>query len=325
MSSYDLTICIVSYNNKDLVAHAISSIQKQTKDISYQIILVDNASKDGTAEMVETTFAEVIVIRNNKNTGFSSATNLAIPKSNGRYFVLFNADAYLKNNALYYLVKFMDQYPACGIACPQLYYPDERLQRSHYPFRYPKSRALWEVKPRINELKRLFHLKPEIKSTKDLQLVTKPIAIQRPRGVCFMIRKTCIHEIGPMDDQYFLFSEEVDWAWRARKAGWKRYLVPSSQVYHINHASVSKNASLMEKIHMQSDYYYFKKHFGLVSQFKIRFGNLVGSFLAFILGLLTFLFADKKSNVSSRKHFSESKALLKLSFLMKKIVPPDAL
>lgn len=326
MASYDLTISIVSYNTKALVRQCIHSIQEKTKGIKYQVIVVDNESRDGTPEMVETEFPEVTLIRSGKNMGFSSANNIALKKAQGRYFVLFNSDASLKNDAFTELVRFMDEHPQCGIACPQLYYPDERVQISYFPFRNPKARALREVRPRLKEIKRILRYESDIrKKKKKLKTVPEhPMTVPRPRGVCFLIRMECVKDIGPMDGNLFIFAEDVDWAWRAKKAGWKRYIVPSAQVYHEDHASVSKKASMMEKIQMQSVYYFFYKHFGFKAWLDIRMGNLFGALLALILGVLTSVFGNKRSRLTGKEHFMESKALWKLATLTEKVLPPDA-
>lgn len=325
-SKYDLTICIVAYNTKALIRSCLNSIEKQTKGISYQIILVDNASKDGTAEMIEKDFANVLLIKSPKNLGFPSACNLALEKANSRHFVLFNSDTELLNDAFTNLVDFMDQNPTCGISCPQLYYPDGRVQTSHYPFRDPKSRAYWELYPRIEEIKLLFgksNPKKE-KSEKVKSVPSEPTEVERPRGVCFMISMACVREIGPMDGNFFIFSDEVDWAYRAKKAGWKRFIVPSSRVQHLDHASISKHATLMVKVEIQSMYYYNYKHFGFLAWLRIRFGYVLSALLAYFLYVLTSLVGNKGSEKSSEDHLLDSQKLFVLAFLTKKVLPPDA-
>ena len=153
MATFDLTVSIVSYNTKTLVRQAIRTVKEKTEGINYQIIVIDNESKDGTPEMVEEEFSDVMLIRSGRNMGFSSANNLALKIVDSRYFVLFNSDASLINNALAELVWFMDKNPDCGIACPQLYYPDETVQKAYYPFRNPKRRGMREVSPRIKRNK----------------------------------------------------------------------------------------------------------------------------------------------------------------------------
>ncbi len=327
VSSYDLTISVVSYNTKELTRRCLQAVRDKTQDIRYQVIVVDNESKDGTPEMIEAEFPEVTLIRSGKNRGFSSATNLALRQAAGRYFLLLGADTALKNDALSMLVAFLDEHPDTGIASPQLYYPDGRVQTSHYPFRYPEKRAMREVAPRIREIKTILGLRKIENRLSEEETATvpdEPIQVQRPRGVCFMIRMACVKEIGPMDSNLFIFADEVDWAWRAKQAGWKRYMVPFAEVYHENHASVSKEATLMKKVQMQSVYYFFYKHFGFNAWLRLRAGNLVGALLALLLSLMTSVLGSKRSKLSATEHFTEFKALLVMALLTKKVLPPDA-
>lgn len=322
----DITIALVSYNTKDLVLRCLSSIFEHTKGVTYQIILVDNASKDGTADDVEAEFTSVKVIRGSKNVGFSSAINMALVHSKGRYFAMFNSDTALLNDTFTELVNFADQHPDCGIACPQLYYPDGEIQVSHYPFRNPKERAYWEVYPRIRELMHILGVqKPSEKTAKPPREVpSNPIRVQRPRGVCFMVRKECIEDIGPMDGNFFIFSEDVDWAWRAKLGGWKRYLVPSAKLMHENHASVAQRATMMQKIQMQSVYYFMYKHFGLSAWLRMRIGNFLGGVLALMLSFVSILNFRKSDYSKSKEYLEEAKALFQLSLMAKKVMPADA-
>jgi GT2 family glycosyltransferase len=291
------------------------------------VILVDNASKDGTAEMVEQDFPEVMVIRSPKNLGFPSACNLALAKAEGRYFVLFNSDTELVNDAFSELVRFMDATPDCGIACPQLYYFDGRVQISHYKFRDPAARSMWEVHPRLKELKYLLGMaKPPAKvpKKKEKTVPAQPVEVERPRGVCFMMRMKCADEIGPMDGNFFIFADEVDWAWRAKKAGWKRHIVPAAKVNHMDHASVSKHASLMAKVQTQSVYYYNYKHFGWKAWLQLRLGNLLGALVAYLLYVLSISVAKGKGTQSSEDYLADARRLFTFATLTKKVLPPDA-
>jgi GT2 family glycosyltransferase len=317
----DITIGLVSYNTKELVVRCLASILEHTQGVSYQVILVDNASKDGTAEVVEADFPSVEVIHSSKNVGFPSAINMALAQAKGRYFVMFNSDTALLNDTFTELVRFTDQHPECGIACPQLYYPDGTVQVSHYPFRNPQKRAFREVYPRINELQFTLGLRKRRKkvAVSPREVPSEPIEVQRPRGVCFMIRKECIDDIGPMDGNFFIFAEDVDWAWRAKLAGWKRFLVPSAKLMHENHASVAQRATMMQKIQMQSVYYFMYKHFGFSAWLRLRLGNFIGGLLALLLCLLNVI--DKER---SKVYFQEAKALFELSLLTKKVLPADA-
>ncbi|WKN44637.1 glycosyltransferase family 2 protein [Tunicatimonas pelagia] len=327
MEKYDLTIAIVNYNTRDLLESCLATIFSQTKGVSFQIIVVDNASRDDSVAMLNEHFPQVNVIQNEKNVGFPSAVNQAMIIADSRYFLLFNSDAKPLNNAFEVMINYMDQHPKAGICGPQLYYPDGAPQKSHYRFRFPRGRATWEVIPRINKLKALlqgntdyeyhFNRKPAI-------VPNEPQVIQWPRGVCFMIRSKCIEDVGLMDPNIFIYADEVDYAWRARKRGWERHLVPDAKVSHEEGASTKKNASLMNIIHVQSDYYYFYKHFGIRGWLYLRIGYFAGSLMALLLGVVSSFYGRLRAEGVPRQHFTDFRDLLMLSTLTSKVLPPDA-
>ncbi len=327
IETYDLTIAIVNYNTRELLKSCLTSIFAQTKDINFQVIVVDNASKDSSVEMLNEYFPTVKVIQNQKNVGFPSAVNQALALSDARYFLLFNSDAKPLNNAFKSIIDYMDQHEQVGICGPQLYYPDGSPQKSHYRFRFPRGRARWEVIPRIKELKALLRGDTDYEyhyNRRPVVIPDQPRKIQWPRGVCFMIRGKCVEDVGYMDQNIFIYSDEVDYAWRARLKGWERHLVPCAKVSHEEGASTKKNASMMNIIHVQSDYYYFYKHFGLRGWLALRLGYLAGSFAALLLGIASICYKHLREKKVPKQHFADFRDLLMLSTLTSKVLPPDA-
>lgn len=327
MKTPDLTIAIVNYNTKDLLASCLSNIFALTKDVSFEVIVVDNASRDSSVAMMKQQFPMVKVIANDKNVGFPSAVNQALACSRSRYFLLFNSDAKPLNDAFSAMIRFMDRHPEVGICGPQLYYPSGKPQKSHYPFRYPRARSRWPISPRMVELNKLLQGNPYYvyrPKRKPVVVPDEPRPVQWPRGVCFMIRDKCLEQVGEMDQNIFIYTDEVDYAWRAYKSGWDRYLVPEAKVSHEQGGSTKKYASLMNVIHVQSDYHYFYKHFGLAGWLYIRLGYLVGAFLALTLGVVSAGYRQLRRKRVPQRHFSDFRDLMMLTFLTKKVLPPDA-
>jgi len=290
---------------------------------------VDNASKDGSVEMVRNEFPQVKLIESRNNLGFAAANNLALEQARGRYFILLNSDTEVLDNALTKLVRFMDKNLDCGVCCPQLFYPDGRLQMSYTRFRYPKDRAMWEVGPRVRDIKSVLNRmrgrkptagKDPTSSEKKFPVI--PTQVERPRGVCFMVRSETIAQVGPMDERFFMYCDEVDWAWRMRKAGWKRYFVPNARVIHIWGGSTESCNKLMDDIHTQSDYKYHFKHFGWRGWFLVRAGHAIGAGLAFCLGTYALLFGWIGWNdFAAREQFKACRGLLRKFFLFRDIRP----
>lgn len=322
----DLSISVVSYNTRELLRRCLNAVFQDTTGISFEVYVVDNASRDGSEDMVRSEFPQVNLIANNINRGFSAANNQALLRAMGRYFLLLNSDTEVLDNALTTLVRFMDETPECGICCPQLYYPDGRLQISYKSFPTPQNRASSEVSPRLRKLKAILGLVEGAApgGRKTVLPPDRPTLVERPRGACFLIRMACVDGIGPMDERFFMYCDEVDWALRAQEAGWKNYFVPHAKVVHVWGGSTSPRASLMQDIHAQSDYYYFSKHFGLKGDLLVRLGDLVGGGLAFVLAVYALVRGERNcASPMGHEEFSAFRNLLRRVLLVRPIRPQD--
>jgi GT2 family glycosyltransferase len=322
----DLSISIVSYNTRELLCRCLDSVFENTAGIAFEVFVVDNASRDASPEMVRTHFPQVTLMRNQINVGFAVANNQALDLAKGRIFLLLNSDTEVRENALGKLVRFMDGKPECGICCPQLYYPDGRLQVSYKGFHSPKNRALWEVTARLRKLKAIAKRRGNAVTIAEttVPLPITPTPVERPGGACFMIRIACIEDIGPMDQRFFMYCEEVDWALRAKKAGWQRYIVPQAKVIHVRGSSTSSRALLMDDIHAQSDYYYYSKHHGLSRGLLVRLGDMVGAVLALVLAIYAVVLGGRNpASLTAREEFAAFRNLSRRAGLVKPIRPQD--
>ncbi|WPP50274.1 glycosyltransferase family 2 protein [Catalinimonas niigatensis] len=323
----DLTIGLVNYNTKQLIIEAIDSVKENTKGVSYDIVVVDNASKDGSQEVLSK-LPGIKYIQNKKNVGFPSAVNQAMKVADSRYFVAFNSDAKLINDAFTIMIDFMDKTPKSGISTAQLYFPDGTPQRSHFGFIYPHKKALSEIRPKLKALASFFKSGVTV-NEKNVYIAKSvpevPQKVDCPLGACFMIKRECLEEVGLMDENIFIYADEVDFAFRAKKAGWNRYLIPEAKALHEKAASTGKKVSLMYTIHTQSNFYYSYKHFGIKGWLVIKLGFLIGGLLALLLSFVSYLFrkGDYKNDVLQYKE--DFQVAMKLFFLRKKVLPPDAI
>src|SRR5262249_29324849 len=126
----DLSIIIVNWNGKDLLTRCLRAVESTVKKVSYETYVVDNASTDGSQDMVRRDFPNVKLIANTKNVGFAVANNQAMKVVEGRYVLLLNSDAFVKDNTIDYMVDFMDKHPEAGMSSCKLVYADDSLQRS---------------------------------------------------------------------------------------------------------------------------------------------------------------------------------------------------
>jgi len=326
MDLTDLSISVVSYNTKELLRRCLTSVFESTAGISLQVLVVDNASQDGSPEMVRTEFPWVTLIANQSNVGFATANNQALSRAKGRHFLLLNSDTKVLEDALTKMVQFMDETPDCGICCPQLYYPDGRIQTSYSRFHRPKDRSLLQTKLRLRRLmSAVGHPRGRVRSVpRDVPVAERPTPVERPRGACFMIRMACVEEIGPMDERFFMYCEEVDWALRAHRARWRAYIVPQAKVSHVWGASTSSRPSLMEDIHAQSDYYFYHKHFGLHGELLVRLGDMVGAGLGLLLSGGAVVWGRRnRESLSVREELSSSWRLVRRALSVRPIRPQD--
>jgi GT2 family glycosyltransferase len=245
----DISIIIINWNTKDLLQNCIQSIYKTVHDISYEVIVVDNASHDGSVFMLRREFPTTIVIENEVNRGFGAANNQALSIMSGRYALLLNTDTIITENAISMLFLFMESHADAAMACGQLLHADGSKQNSIAAF--PSVLTL------MANVSLLEYLWPRRYPSKRYAL-EKPIEIDSGIGACLLVRKETIDEIGMLDERYFFFFEETDWAYRMRIAGWKIFHVPRAFIYHLQGQSIGRDVSSRREFY-RSRYQFFRK------------------------------------------------------------------
>ncbi|MBU2227195.1 MAG: glycosyltransferase family 2 protein, partial [Proteobacteria bacterium] len=197
----DLSIIIVNWNTRDLLRDCLESIEATARDLYHEIIVVDNASTDGSVEMLRERFPRVKVIENPENRGFGAANNQAMRIMAGRYALLLNSDTRLTENAVQKLFSFLESRPDAAMACGQLLNADGSRQDSVAAF--PSLLTLLTNTPLLEVLfPRRFPSK-----RRDYP---GPIEVDSAIGACMMVRKSAIDEVGMFDERYFFFFEETD-------------------------------------------------------------------------------------------------------------------
>jgi GT2 family glycosyltransferase len=249
--SRDLSVVIVNWNTKDLLLKCLASIFTTIHDLSYEVWLVDNASSDGSVDAASDRFPQVRVIQNSRNLGFAAANNLAFRQMEGRYAMLLNTDAALTQGAALELFRFMENTQNAAMVCGQLLNLDGTRQNSIANFPTLASLLANETVLRI--------LFPKAYPSKRRRYES-PIEIESCIGACMMVRKSVMDAVGLLDERFFFFFEETDWAYRMRKAGWKIYFVPSARIFHAQGRSVGRDVR-GRLLFYRSRYQYFRKWF----------------------------------------------------------------
>ncbi len=255
----------------------LDSIYKTVKDIDWEIYVVDNSSTDGSQAAVKQRFPDVKLIENETNTGFAHANNQALSIMHGKFAVLLNSDAVLKENAIKKLLAFMTGNPRAGIAGVQLLNEDGSRQNSIDNF--PST----ETEIFNKSILRLFF--PGKYPSKNMSY-NNPIEVDSVIGACMIVRKEAMDEVGAFDEDYFIFLEETDWCFRMNKKGWKVFHVPDAEVFHLSGHSKKRTPWRSQIEYYISLYKFFRKNRAPASYLTLRILKPCKIFINLILNIL---------------------------------------
>lgn len=240
----DLSISIVSWNTREILDQCLHSVFATANGLELEVTVVDNASSDGTQEMLENQYSQVRLISNAGNVGFACANNQALAASSGKYFMLLNPDTLVMPGAFDSLLSFASAKPECGACGPMLLNEDGSLQPS-----WASLPSIWhEVFGRQHRV--VSGVDYSRCAPSELAAVT-PFPVGWLGGACILVRREVIDLVGPLDEDYFMYCEEADWAWRIANAGYRVYYVPQATVVHLGGQS-SKQTPLQCQLWLQS-------------------------------------------------------------------------
>jgi hypothetical protein len=226
----DLSIIIVSYNTKDFLKACIESIYKTTKNITFEIIVVDNASTDGTVTILNKLQTENFkLIENNDNLGFSKANNVGVKKASGRYILFLNPDIEVHEETMEGMVKFMDENQQVGAATCKLIMPNGQIDdASHRGFPTP-----WNSFAHFSGLAKIFG-KTRAFGGYNLGFMDleKTHEIEALAGAFMIVRREAGEHVNWWDEDYFFYGEDLDFCYMLKRNGWKIYYVPQFSVLH---------------------------------------------------------------------------------------------
>jgi GT2 family glycosyltransferase len=278
----DLSIVIVSYNTRQLLKECLDSVYASLAEsiLASEVVVVDNASRDGSAAMVREHFPQVRLIANEDNRGFAAANNQALsnlqpPTSNlhppppPEYVMLLNPDTILRRNgadvsgnALAKLIHFMDENPRAGACGARLLHSDGSFQ--HSAFAFPTLfQVLFDFFP-INH--RLTDSCLNGRYPRRLYQAGRPFPIDHPLGAALIVRREAIEQVGLLDERFFIYCEEIDWCLRIKAAGWGIWCVPEAEIVHHVAQSTGQFRDEMFVALWKSRYQLFEKHYSRLFQ-----------------------------------------------------------
>ncbi len=283
MSQFDLSIVIVSYNVRDLLEWCLDSVGAQyieplqTTDgtqhdasgictLSSEILVVDNASSDGSAAMVQKKFPAAHLIANTENRGFAAANNQGFAQAHGRYLLMLNPDTRVRAGALETLVKFMDAHPRAGACGGKLVYADGSLQQS--AFQFPTLAQIFLDSFPLNW--RLTDSRVNGRYPRAGYARGEPFPIDHPLGADLMVRREVAEKIGWLDEKFFIYCEEIDWCMRIKHAGWEIWCVPQAEIVHYEAQSTQQFREAMFVELWRARLRLFDKHYSRAFRWAAR-------------------------------------------------------
>jgi len=295
-----LSIIIVSWNVKKDLAQCLDSIRTNQTNHEHEIIVVDNASSDGTVEMVSQNYPKVRLIANQQNTGFGAANNQGVKISQGHYLLFLNPDTIVHAEALDTLIDFMDDNTNVGICSPKLLNSDGTTQGSIRSF--PTFRAILY---RHTIFRQLGIFRKDYKKWMMRDFAYDLISdVDQPAGAALMTRASALKQVDDngFDENFFMYFEEVDLCYRIKQAGWRIVFIPTSQITHLGGRSAEQIPSHIRMMMLQSMFIFFKKHrskgSNLAFKFILKPTAILRDMINIIIGsatyIVTLLTLDKK-------------------------------
>ncbi len=280
----DISVIIVSFNTRELILACLRSVFASRGAGEIEVIVIDNASNDGSRDAIRKEFPSVEIIENRHNMGFSAASNIGLEKASGAYAVLLNSDTELRPDGLKLLREFMDAHPEAGAAGPRLVYDDGTTQPSA------------DTAPNLlTEFLHLFGLRrlvpgetarrlaaPALSKVSGKTVGTyfdmytgslEPREVDCVSGACVIARADAVAKVGGLDDKFFMYMEDMDWCVRIKETGAKVYYVPEVEVVHHVGMSGELEPATTEKVLVEkykSRLYFFQKHRGKWARFVER-------------------------------------------------------
>lgn len=290
----DLSIVIVNWNTKDLLDQCLGALRESVLKGGYQVIVVDNHSSDGSSAMVKEKYSFVKLVENDENLGYGKAYNQGTKLAEGRYILHLNSDTVVSQETLENMVEFMDSHPDAGIASCKLVTSHGRLDRPcKRSFPTPMTSLYQAIgltrlfpRSRIFSYYYLGHLDPD-----------QVHEVDSVMGAFLMIRAEAVKQVGLLDEQFYIYGEDLDWCLRVKEAGWKVYYNPAATAVHQHGASSEKLSYKMIWHFHRSMILYYKKHHANRQLFLVGWFVYLGIWARYLKCITVNIFKKKKSVV----------------------------
>lgn len=303
----DLSLIIVNYNTRELLRQCLLSLRSARAQLELEIFVIDNASRDHSAEMVKQEFAEVELMQNAANAGFAAANNQGLRRARGEYLLLLNSDTEVRPGALEHCLEFFRAHPEAGVVGCKLLNADGSIQPScesflSLPLLFYESFFLEKIFPH----NRVFGRRAMTYFDYD-----RALPVDYVKGAFLMIRRRAFEDVGLLDEGFFFYAEEMDWCYRAREKGWEVYFTPEAEVLHHGGQSGDPlSPAIFVQLH-RARYQFYRKHHGAFASFIARMLMAAGALLRAFAWMLIFAFGfifKHKQAAAARQKFAAFRA-----------------
>lgn len=295
-AAVDLSIIIVNWNVKALLANCLRSISQYTRRLRYEVIVIDNASSDGSAVMVRRQFPEVKLVAATTNLGFTKGNNVGLAMAVGRHICYLNPDTELIEDIFSPLVRYLDEHTEVGVVAPKLLNSDQTHQNSIGVF------------TRLSNLWREYFLRTKAETAR-VYHPDQPTVVEVVMGACMVCQGAAVRSVGGFDERYFMYHEETDLCLTLKEKGFDTVYDPEvSLIHHGSKSSTINPESRQRTLHenRKSQYLFFQKHYGFVSAQLAKFIIILAMLIRIIPFALLNVVHPSEVNVLKVRYFGQT-------------------
>ena len=268
----DLSIIILNWNTRDLLAQCIDVLGQHIGSLPHEIVVVDNASTDGSQAMLRSRYPGMRLIQNESNVGFAAGNNRGMRESTGRYMLLLNTDAFVTEGALQAMIQLADVQPKAGLIGAHLRNADGSFQASFTAFpTLTREFLILSGAGRVLHGSNFPSAGPEVEHG--------PQVVDYVEGAALLVRREAFEQAGGLDEGFFMYAEEVDWCYSLRQAGWQVWYQPAARITHLGGGSSKTRRTAREADLYRSRVRFFRKHYGVAASSSLK-ALIYGSVLA---------------------------------------------
>ncbi len=290
-----LSIIIVTWNSKKVALECLESLRAVKAEMPFEVIVLDNASTDGTPDAIEAQYPEFKLVRNADNFGFAKANNQGIEMCTGDYIALVNSDVVVPHGCLTTMVEYLRCNPGVGLLGPKMLGPDGELGQS--VCRYP---TVWRcictalgfhlLFPNSKGLGGYLLAKYGYDKTEDVDVLT---------GWFWMTPREALMQVGGLDERFFMYGEDLDWSYRFHKAGWRVVFLAEAEALHYGAASSSTQPGRFYIEKVKANAQYFRKHFGHLGEIGFLFATVIHELVRLLVDSAVVLVARSRRSSSA--------------------------